>query len=76
MTPHIDGRQQTFPKLLQSTDTRRLLLANGSCRIEGYVTDVIDKGFMYEESLRMPFVVRYPRAIAPGGVTDTVALKR
>ena len=25
-----------------------------------------DKRFMYEESLRMPFLVRYPREIAPG----------
>jgi arylsulfatase A-like enzyme len=25
-----------------------------------------DKRFMYEESLRMPFVIRYPRVIAPG----------
>jgi len=25
-----------------------------------------DKRFMYEESLRMPFMVRYPREIAPG----------
>lgn len=33
-----------------------------------------DKRFMYEESLRMPFVVRYPRAIAPGSVTDAMAL--
>jgi len=27
-----------------------------------------DKRFMYEESLRMPFVVRYPRAVKPGTV--------
>jgi arylsulfatase A-like enzyme len=33
-----------------------------------------DKRFMYEESLRMPFLVRYPRGIAPGTVnTDLVA---
>ncbi|MFN8512739.1 MAG: sulfatase [Thermomicrobiales bacterium] len=25
-----------------------------------------DKRFMYEESLRMPFLIRYPRAITPG----------
>lgn len=25
-----------------------------------------DKRFMYEESLRMPFIVRYPREISPG----------
>lgn len=33
-----------------------------------------DKRFMYEESLRMPFIVRYPRAIAPGSVTEAMAL--
>ena len=33
-----------------------------------------DKRFMYEESLRMPFLVRYPREIAPGSVNrDLVA---
>lgn len=33
-----------------------------------------DKRFMYEESLRMPFVIRYPREIAPGGVRKDFAL--
>jgi arylsulfatase A-like enzyme len=33
-----------------------------------------DKRFMYEESLRMPFVVRFPRAIKPGSVTDAMTL--
>jgi arylsulfatase A-like enzyme len=33
-----------------------------------------DKRFMYEESLRMPFLVRYPREIAPGSVMDAMAL--
>lgn len=33
-----------------------------------------DKRFMYEESLRMPFIVRYPREIAPGSVTEAMAL--
>jgi len=33
-----------------------------------------DKRFMYEESLRMPFIVRYPRAIKPGSVTKDFAL--
>jgi len=31
-----------------------------------------DKRFMYEESLRMPFVVRYPKAIQPGSVNDDI----
>lgn len=33
-----------------------------------------DKRFMYEESLRMPFIVRYPRAIKPGSVTKDFAV--
>lgn len=33
-----------------------------------------DKRFMYEESLRMPFIVRYPRAIKPGISTKDFAL--
>jgi arylsulfatase A-like enzyme len=31
---------------------------------------LFDKRFMYEESLRMPFMVRYPRAIKAGRVVD------
>ncbi|UVI29054.1 sulfatase family protein [Paenibacillus spongiae] len=33
-----------------------------------------DKRFMYEESLRMPFIVRYPRAIKPGSHTEAMTL--
>ncbi len=33
-----------------------------------------DKRFMLEESLRMPFVVRYPREIEPGTVIDDITL--
>jgi len=33
-----------------------------------------DKRFMYEESLRMPFLVRYPGKIKPGTVNDAMAL--
>jgi arylsulfatase A-like enzyme len=33
-----------------------------------------DKRFMYEESLRMPFLVRYPRLIAPGSTSDAIVL--
>ncbi|MBP3965107.1 sulfatase [Paenibacillus lignilyticus] len=33
-----------------------------------------DKRFMYEESLRMPFLIRYPRAIQAGTVSDTMIL--
>ena len=33
-----------------------------------------DKRFMYEESLRMPFVVRYPREIEPGTTNDDIIL--
>ncbi|MHC4520631.1 MAG: sulfatase/phosphatase domain-containing protein, partial [Planctomycetota bacterium] len=33
-----------------------------------------DKRFMYEESLRMPLLVRYPREIRPGKVSEEIAL--
>lgn len=33
-----------------------------------------DKRFMYEESLRMPFVMRYPREIPAGTVSDDMML--
>jgi arylsulfatase A-like enzyme len=33
-----------------------------------------DKRFMYEQSLRMPFIVRYPRRIKPGGTNDNIIL--
>jgi len=33
-----------------------------------------DKRFMYEESLRMPFVVRYPKEVAPGSVCRDIVL--
>lgn len=36
--------------------------------------DWFDKRFMYEESIRMPFLVRYPPAIKPGSVNDAMVL--
>ena len=33
-----------------------------------------DKRFMYEESLRMPFLIRYPREMAPGTVNRNMIL--
>ena len=33
---------------------------------------LFDKRFMYEESLRMPFLVRYPREVKPARVTDDI----
>lgn len=33
-----------------------------------------DKRFMYEESLRMPFLIRFPGRIKPGSVSDAIAL--
>lgn len=33
-----------------------------------------DKRFMYEESLRMPFLIRYPGHIKPGSVNDKMIL--
>jgi len=36
--------------------------------------DYIDKRWMFEESLRMPFLVRYPREIRPGKVNDDIII--
>jgi len=33
-----------------------------------------DKRFMYEESLRMPFILRYPREVRPGSTNDDIIL--
>ena len=33
-----------------------------------------DKRFMYEESLRMPFILRYPREVQPGAVNGDLVL--
>lgn len=33
-----------------------------------------DKRFMYEESLRIPLLVRYPKLVEPGSVADAMAL--
>ncbi len=33
---------------------------------------LFDKRFMYEESLRMPFLVRWPAAIRPGSTSDAI----
>lgn len=35
---------------------------------------LFDKRFMYEESLRIPFLVRYPKEIKPGSVNKDIAL--
>ncbi len=35
---------------------------------------LFDKRFMYEESLRMPFLVRWPAAVKPGTRNDAIAL--
>jgi arylsulfatase A-like enzyme len=35
---------------------------------------LFDKRFMYEESIRMPFLARWPAAIKPGTRTDAMAL--
>jgi arylsulfatase A-like enzyme len=35
---------------------------------------LFDKRFMYEESLRMPFLVRWPSGIKPGTTSDAMAL--
>ncbi|MHC4423593.1 MAG: sulfatase family protein [Planctomycetota bacterium] len=33
---------------------------------------LFDKRFMYEESLRMPFLVRYPKEIKPGSINNDI----
>lgn len=33
-----------------------------------------DKRFMYEESLRMPFVLRYPKEVEPGSINGDIVL--
>lgn len=35
---------------------------------------LFDKRFMYEESIRMPFIVRWPAGIKPGTKSDAIAL--
>ena len=35
---------------------------------------LFDKRFMYEESIRMPFLVRWPARIKPGTRSDAIAL--
>jgi arylsulfatase A-like enzyme len=35
---------------------------------------LFDKRFMYEQSLRMPFVIRWPGVIAPGSTQDAMVL--
>ena len=35
---------------------------------------LFDKRFMYEESLRMPFLVRWPAAIKPGTVSEAIGI--
>jgi arylsulfatase A-like enzyme len=35
---------------------------------------LFDKRFMYEESLRMPFIVRYPKEIKPGRLNKNIVL--
>jgi arylsulfatase A-like enzyme len=35
---------------------------------------LFDKRFMYEESIRMPFLIRWPARIAPGSSSDALAL--
>lgn len=34
--------------------------------------DYIDKRWMYDESLRVPFIARYPRTIKPGTTSDAI----
>ncbi len=56
----------------QSRDTIVIYTAD-----QGYFLgehNMFDKRFMLEESLRMPFVIRYPREIRPGTTLDDIVL--
>lgn len=56
----------------QSRDTVVIYTAD-----QGYFLgehNLFDKRFMLEESLRMPFVIRYPREIRPGTILDDITL--
>ena len=75
----IAGIDENIGRLLEHLD--REGLAENTVVIytsdQGYFLgehDYIDKRWMYEESLRMPFVVRYPPEIEPGTVNDDLVI--
>ncbi|HRY48872.1 MAG TPA: sulfatase [Candidatus Paceibacterota bacterium] len=75
----IQSVDDNVGRLLDWLDTRRL--RNNTLVI--YTSDqgfflgdhgMYDKRFFYEESARMPFLVRWPGVVQSGGVTDALAI--
>jgi arylsulfatase A-like enzyme len=75
----IQSVDDNVGRLLELLDTERL----SKNTIVIYTSDqgfflgdhgLFDKRFMYEESLRMPFLIRWPAAIARGSRSDAMAL--
>jgi arylsulfatase A-like enzyme len=75
----IQSVDDNVGRLLEALDTERL--AKNTIVI--YTSDqgfflgdhgMYDKRFMYEESLRMPFLIRWPAAITRGSRSDAMAL--
>jgi len=65
MLDYLDAEGLTGKTLVIYTSDQGFFLGD-----HGY----FDKRFMYEESLRMPFLVRYPGAIKPGSVNKDMVL--
>jgi arylsulfatase A-like enzyme len=75
----IQSVDDNVGRLLNALDTERLTRNT----IVVYTSDqgfflgdhgMYDKRFMYEESLRMPFLIRWPAAIARGSRSEAIAL--
>ncbi|WP_326794116.1 sulfatase [Streptomyces sp. NBC_01808] len=62
---HLDAQGLTDDTLVIYTSDQGFFLGD-----HGW----FDKRFMYEPSLRMPLLVRYPRRIAPGSASDAIVL--
>ena len=75
----VAALDENVDRLLTGLDERGL----GTDTIVVYTSDQgfflgdhgwFDKRFMYEESLLMPFLVRYPRVVAPGSTSGSMVL--
>jgi arylsulfatase A-like enzyme len=75
----VAALDESVDRLLTAIDERGL----GADTVVVYTSDQgfflgdhgwFDKRFMYEESLRMPFLVRYPRLVEPGSTCGAMAL--
>jgi N-acetylglucosamine-6-sulfatase len=60
---YLDDSKQTDDTLVMYTGDQGMLLGEH---------DHVDKRWMFEESLRMPFLARYPGHIAPNSVNDDI----